>query len=120
MSENGDTSIVAQIYVTRAGSNPTVQCTHKVKSGAGFVVWHIHNNTGADVTNVAVTNFRTTSAHTQDLIIRSGSFEDLKTGPIPNGQQRTLPGVFQGHSGDVYDYDIEVDDHIAADPQLEI
>lgn len=120
MSESGQTTTVAQIYVTQGGSNPTVQCTQKVKSAAGLVLWQVHNNSGADVTNVAVTNFSAAVANAQDLIIRSGSFADLNTGPIPNGQQRTLPGVFQGNPGDVYNYDIKVDNHIAADPQLEI
>jgi hypothetical protein len=119
MSESGQTVVVAQIYVTAGGDDPTIQVTQKVKSGLGLVIWHVHNNSGTDLTNVKVANF--TRADTNiDIEIRSGAFSDLSTGPIPNGQQRTIPGFFRGRPGDVYNYDVEVNGEVAADPQLEI
>jgi len=119
MSASGQTVVVAQIYVTAAGENPTVECTEKVKSGMGLVIWQVHNNSGSALTNVELANFTPAVAGIQ-LEIRSGAFSDLSTGPIPDGHRKTIPGFFAGRLGDVYNYDIKVNGHVAADPQLEI
>jgi hypothetical protein len=120
MSESGQTVVVAQIYVTGAGDPPTVDCTQKVKSGLGLVIWQVHNNSGSDLTNVQLTNFTPSDTNIQAVELRSGAPSDLSTGPIPNGHRRTVPAVFRGRPGDVYTYDIEVNGRVANDPQLEI
>ena len=85
----------------------------------GLVIWQVHNNSGSALTNVELADFTPAVADIQ-LEIQSGEFSDLSTGPIPDGHRRTIPGFFLGRLGDVYNYDIKVDGHVAADFQLEI
>jgi hypothetical protein len=119
MSATAPTFIVAQIHVTSGGATPTVTCTSKVRSGLGIVIWFVHNDCDDDLNSVKLINFRRVTA-SADLKILSGSFPDLDTGPIASGHKSVLPGVFLGTPGDVYEYDVQVNGHLAADPQLEI
>jgi len=119
MSDTAPTFIVAQIHVTSVGTPPAVTFTSKVRSGLGIVIWFVHNDCDADLDSVKLVNFRRVRA-SADLKIISGSFPDLDTGPIASGHKSVLPGVFLGTPGDVYEYDVQVNGQLAADPQLEI
>jgi hypothetical protein len=120
MSETAPTFIVAQIHVTSGDATPAVTYTSRVRSGFGVVIWFVHNDTGDELDNVKVGHFTPAANGIGALGILSGSFADLNTGPIPDGHKAILPGVFVGRPGDVYNYEIEVDGRLAADPQLEI
>lgn len=120
MSSSANTVMVAKISVTSAGVSPTVVATAKVKTEAGIVIWRVKNNSGGDLENVKITNFSPAPGNPHDLRLQSGSFDDLDTGPISSGHSANIPALFEGDPGDIYNYEIWVDGHLASDPQLEI
>jgi hypothetical protein len=120
MKEGGETYGVGDIYVTIAPPDPQVFCTHRIHSSGGHVLWIVSNETGVNLENVEVTNFRRAGGGGNLSIQWQTTSGGGSSGPIPSWQRRPIRAEFDGSPGEVYDYDILINGVNVLDPQIEI